>query len=177
MNDYIDPELKYCPRCGDEYRADIVTCASCEVELLTGARLTEIMEQERQRRENRNRAIDPGEDLVDIRNGSLLEVKQVQILLERESIPTLIVGEGDPSCGKGCCGGSKVILRARAADLQDIREVLTRDYIKSTGLEDHDLSHASAIYDEDAAQTTCPACGHVFFGGSGTCPDCGLCFA
>ena len=31
-----DPELKYCPVCDDEYRADIKMCAVCAVELISG---------------------------------------------------------------------------------------------------------------------------------------------
>ena len=32
----IESDLKYCPRCGDEYRAEIATCAACRCDLLSG---------------------------------------------------------------------------------------------------------------------------------------------
>ncbi|MDJ0624318.1 MAG: hypothetical protein QNJ17_15225, partial [Desulfocapsaceae bacterium] len=35
----FDDELKYCPLCYDEYRAEINLCAACDVTLLSGAQM------------------------------------------------------------------------------------------------------------------------------------------
>ena len=98
MNRIIDPELKYCPKCNDEYRAEITTCAACEVELLTGVQMQELEQQKQQNRTARNMKLSPDDEMVNIRKGPVMQMKELQILLEREGIPSLAVKEGG-SCG------------------------------------------------------------------------------
>ncbi len=96
----IDPEMNYCPSCGDEYRADIETCAGCRLPLISGR---ERLALERRREESfhsRSMEIAPGEPLVAIRGGKLRDLKPLQLLLAKERIPSLMTGEaGD--CRKG----------------------------------------------------------------------------
>ncbi|WP_163339594.1 hypothetical protein [Desulfopila sp. IMCC35008] len=62
---------------------------------------------------------------------------------------------------------------------QDARiavEILQRDYQETTALAHHDLSTAQAIFDEQAGEVQCPACGTSFTPTTATCPECGLSF-
>lgn len=170
----VEPDLKYCPRCHDEYRADIEKCASCSVELLTGRMILELEEQKKAQMANRSMEIQEHEELVDIRKGSVMEMKQVQSMLAREGFPTQL-GADNQSCGKGCCG-PEVLLRARRTDLEEIFKLFQNDYVESTALNEHDISLVQAAFNPDANQATCPACGYSFSKQSDTCPDCGLCF-
>lgn len=170
----IEPDLKYCPRCQDEYRADIEMCASCEVVLMTGRELLEMEQRKKEMLAGRSMEIQAGENLVDIRKGSVLEMKQVQTMLARQGFPSLIAGDSQ-ACGKGCCG-TDVRLQVRREDIQEIAAIFQREYIEATALHEHDISFADAVYNPAAGESTCPACGHTFSSRSNTCPDCGLCF-
>lgn len=171
----IDPELKYCPVCNDEYRAEIVVCASCEVELLPGEKFIELKHGNVPERSNRSMELSPDDELVLLRSGSLLEMKQMRSLLAKEMIPSLLVNE-DANCGKGCCG-SNFLLQIRLQDSQDALAILARDFQQSTSLESYDVSNVDAVFDSTAEQTICPACGHSFAPTTLTCPDCGLHFS
>jgi len=171
----IEPDLKYCPKCHDEYRAEIVTCVSCAVKLLSGSELLEHQERKKAKLAGRTAEIQPDEELVDVRKGPLLDMKQVQALLARHQIPSLIVGEDQQSCGKGCCGGT-VLLRVRKVDMEEVFAIFQREYIEATALHEHDIRFAGSVYNPSAAQATCPACGYTFSSQGNCCPDCGLCF-
>jgi hypothetical protein len=171
----IEPELKYCPECNDEYRADIVECASCAVELLSGSQLLAMEEQKKSGRSTRPMEIQPGDELVDIRKGAVLEIKQAQALLQRKGFPSLVTGDSQ-SCGKGCCG-TEVLLRVRRSDAEDILAIFQQEYASSTVLHEHDTSHVDAVFNPAAEEATCPACGCSFATQNRACPDCGLQFA
>lgn len=170
----IDPELKYCPQCNDEYRADIIECASCSIELLSGTHLLEIEEQKKVRQTARSMDIGPDDELVDIRKGAVLEIKQVQALLKRQGFPTLIAGDSQ-SCGKGCCG-TEVLLRARRSDIEEIFAIFQKEHISNTSLHEHDMSLVEAVFNPSAQEATCPACGSCFATQHMSCPECGLNF-
>ncbi|MCI5208600.1 MAG: hypothetical protein D3910_07365, partial [Candidatus Electrothrix sp. ATG2] len=72
---------------------------------------------------------------------------------------------------------TNLFVQVRREDLQDVMAILERDHIQSTGLEDHNLSTAGAVFDTAVEQAICPACGHSFSTTEASCPDCGLCFA
>mgnify|MGYP000721968206 CR=1 FL=1 len=82
--------------------------------------------------------------------------------------------EDGSNCG---CRGPEVELRVRESDLAEAMRILAEEYWQSTGLAEHDLKFAGAVFDAEAAEATCPACGCQFATHSTTCPDCGLCFA
>ncbi len=172
----IDPELKYCPQCKDEYRAEIETCAACDIELLAGIRMQELLDNVLQRRAERSMDIKAEDELVTIRKGPALQIKQLQTYLKNLAIPSLAVVEGDAGCNKGCCG-TELLLRVRMNDAQEVVSALEQEHRQSTGLADHDISYADSVYNLNAEEVTCPACGFRFATGSTTCPDCGLCFA
>jgi ferredoxin len=174
MNRIIEADLKYCPSCNDEYRAEIVTCAACNVELLTGTQMLELEEQKQQKKDGRSMTLSPDDEMVSIRKGPVMQMKELQVLLERQGIPSLAIK--DSSCGKGCCGND-LILQIRMSDVQEAMAFLEQDHVRSTALNEHDTTHAGAVFNTAAENATCPACGCSFPTTQAECPDCGLCFA
>jgi len=171
---YTDPDLKYCPQCDEEYREEMVICASCNVELISGSEKLAMEEEEKARKAARSMDISSDDELANIRKGPLADMKHLKNVLAAENIPSVIAGEKS-SCGQGCCGG-ELYLQIRVADGNAAMEVLANEFKRTTALESHDLSNVHAVFDTGAAQSTCPACGCTFSTTSPTCPDCGLCF-
>ena len=60
----VDLDLKYCPQCNDEYRAEIEKCAVCGVDLLTGAQKIAMEEERRKKPKKRTAELSPDDDLV-----------------------------------------------------------------------------------------------------------------
>ena len=170
----IDPEMSYCPSCGDEYRPGIAECAACNVTLLSGM---EKLEQARAQHDSfvsHSMDISSADTLVDIRKGPLKDIKYLQRLLGEERIPSIIAGD-ENSCGKSCCG-PEMYLQIKEEDGDRALKVLAKDFVQSTSLESHDISNATAVFDQTAKETVCPACGCRFSPTVGACPECGLCF-
>jgi hypothetical protein len=69
-----------------------------------------------------------------------------------------------------------MFLRIKEKDVDAALAILAKDFIKSTALDSHDLSNAHAVFDQQAAETVCPACGCRFSPTVGACPECGLSF-
>jgi len=174
MNKYIDPNLKYCFQCKEEYRPEITHCADCGAELLTGKEIQASLEQEKELKAKRDMNISSEDDLMDVRKGPVRDIKQLQALLKAHLIPSLIIK--DNTCGKGCCG-TDIILQVRTLDIQEVINVFAQEHESSTGLSDYDTSNAHAVFNTSAVETTCPACGFSFSTQSTICPDCGLFFA
>ncbi|RUM35790.1 MAG: hypothetical protein DSY58_06330 [Desulfobulbus sp.] len=175
MDYEYDPDLKYCPQCNDEYRAEITTCAGCNVELFTGEQMRETASQKNRKKAARSMKLSPDDEMVNIRKGPVMEMKELQLMLEREGIPSLAVKDNS-GCGQGCCG-TDLLVKVRMADVQEVFELLEQEHVRSTALADHDTTHAGAVFNTAAENATCPACGCVFSTTQPTCPDCGLCFA
>jgi rubrerythrin len=171
-----DPELKYCPVCDEEYRADIKMCVECAVTLILGQEKIAAEVVVKQKKVARSMELSVDDDLVNIRKGSLLEMKNLQQILAKEHVPALIAGEKKSNCGKGCCG-TELFLQIRREDGELAMEVLAREFKRTTALDHHDLTHIQSVYDQGTGETVCPACGFRFSTSSSTCPDCGLCFA
>ncbi len=173
--DHIEPDLKYCLRCEDEYRADIERCGVCGDPLVTGREVQTRQAAQRERIAGRMREIGPDDELVVLRTGPLRDMKHLENLLRAERIPVVIAGD-DKSCGKGCCP-STFFLQVRSDDSRDAYTVLEREFRTSTGLDSHDAGGGGdALFDERAGVACCPACGTSFATTTTTCPDCGLCF-
>lgn len=81
--------VKYCPECGDEYRADFSTCAQCGVALTN--------ENIRQSRELVHSGplgeISPSDELVSVKQGVSLEMKQYKKLLAKHGVPSMIYAD------------------------------------------------------------------------------------
>ena len=106
--------------------------------------------------------------------GTMVDLKNFQEIFGLERIASRIIGD-DKSCGKGCCP-STFYLQVRREDAQEASEILALEHQRLTGLHEHDLSTADAIFNPEAEEVVCPACGHTFTPSEATCPDCGLCF-
>lgn len=170
----IDPELKYCPDCKDEYRADFTVCAACDKDLIRGEDL--VATNARKSPESLGAFEITEEDaLIVLQKGNLLDMKNIQRTLAKASIPA-ILAKDDDNCGKGCCG-TEMFLHIRLEDRERAAAVLNSEFEKTTGLHRYDLSTADAVFDQGAVMTICPACGYSFMPTSSACPDCGLQFS
>jgi len=175
MTERFDTELQYCPRCHDEYRADILHCAACGVGLLSGQEMRDRQKRETRQGAARSRDIAPDEAVLKVRKGPVLQIKALQAYLLRQGIPSLAIGEHGASCG--CRGGGELALQVRESDLAEVMAALEQEYRESTGVAEHDTRFSDAVFDADVAEAVCPACGCQFSTRLTVCPDCGLCFA
>ena len=170
----VEPDLKYCPQCDDEYRAEIEKCAACEIDLITGQQKIEREEALRKKLESRVDDLSPSDDLVPIRRGPLTEMRHLANLLDGHRIGTLLVGD-TKNCGKGCCPSVYDLLVKREDGLEAL-QIIEDDHRRTTRLEEHIHSNADAVFDPEAGEACCPACGHSFPTTETACPDCGLGF-
>lgn len=166
----IDPELQYCPRCGDEYLAEMHTCAACAVALVSGQALLAAAKNQAPAQVVE---IGADESVVALRSGPLAQMKELLAALHKHGVAGRLCKPEGGACG---CKGPEVVLEVRQAEAQAAMAVLTEDYWRTTGLAAHDTRYAGAVFDEQAAETLCPACGTHFSTSETTCPDCGLCF-
>ncbi len=176
----VEPDLKYCPKCDDEYRAEIEKCAVCCIDLITGRQKIEMQEERRKKFESRVSDISPDDDLVRIRRGPLAEMRYLENLLDAERIGTLLVGDKE-TCGKDRFGNT--LSTPTAYDLMVKREegmealhIIEEEHRRTTGLDEFDHANADSVYNPAAAEACCPACGHSFPTSETACPDCGLGF-
>jgi hypothetical protein len=169
----IDPELKYCPKCKDEFRAEITVCAVCDANLLTGIEMLARQREGEGKRSSRKGRLSDTDDLVAVRRGPLGELRTYEQLLEAEGIATMMAGD-EHSCGKGCCAGNfdLVVRREEAAEAEQLIEAEIR---RTSRIDTESADHHDAVFNSEAAETVCPACGHKF-PPAPECPDCGLCF-
>ena len=93
----IAPEMRYCPDCGDEYRAGIPRCASCDVLLISGTKRREQMGMQGPALNKRSMDITTQDQRVVLRTGKLRDLKPLRILLTKERIPTLLSGDSTGS--------------------------------------------------------------------------------
>jgi len=170
----IDPDLKYCPECDDEYRAEIEKCAACGIDLITGQQKIEKEEVRRKMLEARSTELSPDDDLVAIRRGPLADMRHLADLLHNENIGTLLAGD-DNSCGQRCCP-SVYNLLVKREDGMDALHIVEEEHKKVTGLAHHEGTNGDAIFNPHENEAKCPACGHSFSTTQTECPDCGLSF-
>jgi len=176
----IDPDLKYCPECNDEYMAEIEECAACGVELITGQQKIELEEARQKKLASRTAELSPDDDLVGLRKGPLPEMRHLAELLDKENIGTALIGDMK-TCGKDRFGNTlptptSYNLLVKREDGMDALHIIEEEHRKTTGLSHHENANGDAIFNPHASEAQCPACGHAFPTTETTCPDCGLSF-
>lgn len=176
----IDPDLKYCPACNDEYRAEIERCAACGVDLITGKKKIELEEARRQKLAGRSAELSPDDDLVAMRRGPLSEMRRFEELLHNERIGTALIGDMK-SCAKDRFGNSTCCptvytLMVKREDGMEAHHIIEEEHKRTTGLAYHENINGDAIYNPHEREAQCPACGHAFPTTEKSCPDCGLTF-
>lgn len=176
----IEPDLKYCPQCSDEYRPEIEICAACNVSLITGRQKIELEESQRRKLESRAGTLDPDDDIVAIRRGQLAEMRSIEDLLKQQRIASLLVGDTS-TCGKDRFGNTLATptvydIRVRREDAMEAMHILEEVHRKTTGLDAHEHRGADSVFNPAAGEACCPACGHTFPTTEMACPDCGLQF-
>lgn len=178
MDLILEPDLKYCPRCSDEYRWDIQSCADCGLELLSGEQMMALLNSRDQGKGAgfRSPEIGPEEPVVTVRKGAAALLKQLHMCLSQQGVPSLVLGDGTGNCGRGC-RGPELLLQVRPGDVAEALAILDQEHWRTTGLADHDVRLAGLVYDSSAPEAVCPACGFCFSTEAGVCPDCGLCFS
>ena len=175
--DYVDPELKYCPECSEEYRAEITRCADCGAELVTGVAMHDRLAARQDSLGSGLQEIVPGERMTGLLKGPLLQIKQLQSSLRRQGIASLVVGGAAHGCSSAGCRGPELLLQVRTDELALAQVALEDEHRQTTGLSDHDSTFAGEIYSAHVAEATCPACGARFPTSSASCPECGLSFS
>jgi len=98
----IDPDLKYCPKCKDEYRADIELCAECGITLLSGSEMLSSTSKLEVIKSARKGDIVPEDDIVPVHKGPLGELRPIEKELQSENIGVIISKDAG---GCGCSGG------------------------------------------------------------------------
>lgn len=170
----VDATMYYCQGCGGEFRYLLESCPSCGAMVESGSDRLARLDEEERRLLARPMDISPGSETVALRKGQLREMKEVQRVLARQRIPSLLGGE-DGDCGKGCCGPELMVM-IRPEDVDLALRVLAEEFVRTTSVDCRQLSHATAVFDAGASEVVCPACGCRFSPTVGACPDCGLCF-
>ena len=170
----IDPEMFYCLGCGGEFRYRLDRCPSCSAELESGTARRERLQAGQSRLLSRSMDLAPGSETVNLRKGPLRDMQELQRVLARKRIPSLLGGEPG-ECGKGCCG-PELYLKIRPEDVDEALHALAEEFVRTTAVDSRQLSQASAVFDPSAAEALCPACGCRFSPTVGACPDCGLAF-
>ena len=170
-----DLMLKYCPVCSGEFRAEIQSCGICEVTLLSGGEMQARDGERLARRNSRSGEFSGGEDMVTLQRGPLGDMRHLEALLREERIAVRISAD-EQSCSKSCCP-SNFLLEVSRDDAAEAAKIIEAEYRRQTRLDDHQApAPADAVFNPEAAETTCPACGHRFPPTSAECPDCGLNF-
>ena len=77
----IDPELKYCPQCRDEYRADISQCGVCGMELVSGEQFMAMGKSTEEKRAARKGDLTADDEVVNIQSGPLTDMRHLEDLL------------------------------------------------------------------------------------------------
>lgn len=170
----LEDDLKYCPKCRDEYRVEMETCVTCNISLILGAKLRE-MERDNRGGSSRNRKgpLTSDDNLVVIFQAPLADLKHLMDLLEADQLAAMI-SKDDKGCGGGCT--PNFLLLVREEEARDALEILAEEHRRATVLAEHDATHAEAVFNPEAEKAVCPACGFAFATTTTTCPDCGLCF-
>jgi len=91
----IDVDSNFCPKCGDEYRAEIATCPTCSIRLIPGSEKLAILSQQETGSPSHFIEISADDELVTLQTGKLGSLKPLQQLLKAEYVPSILAGDND----------------------------------------------------------------------------------
>lgn len=102
------------------------------------------------------------------------EAKRIQYCLEERGVGVRL--RSDPeTCGTGGCK-PKVELWGLSKDVEAVRKFFLEEKTRALEGLEFDPALEEAVFDPDAAEALCPACGTKFPTSLKECPDCGLVF-
>lgn len=177
----IDPQMRYCLSCNDEYVPEMTSCGVCGTALVSGADLLVQRRSGSKQQALRKGALTADDDIVTVFKASLADIRRIEQQLQHENIGSLIAAD-KPSCGKGCCGGGEIELRVRREDAMAAAAIIEADFTRQTASHGNHSAVADYGFNPEEESNSCPACGCTFSlaaasaAQSLTCPDCGLCF-
>lgn len=175
LSSQVHSEMKYCPKCGDEYRAEFVECVACGIALIDGSVKKSALKEIDKAIANRPTKIEAGDDVVTLQKGPMKDMKQLKKRLEQHYIPALLASDGVPP--GGCCGGPQLFIKVRREDAEVAVHILGKELSAVTHIAEHDITGIEEVFDEHKGDNVCPACLHIFSSKDGACPDCGLSLA
>lgn len=89
----IDADCSFCPKCEQEYRAEIETCASCSIPLIPGSEKLLLLRRQEEGWQSHSMKISADDELLTLQTGKLMDLKQLQQLLRKKHIPSLLAGD------------------------------------------------------------------------------------
>lgn len=151
----------FCPECRSEFRAEIVFCQSCEVDLVAALEsedlFTSIQKMEATLAEVA---------LVPVVMGNPPELRRLQEGLYRERLPSVLANAGEGAYTPGTA--AQLYLMAPEEDLPKIADYITRTNQES-------LHREGVVEEVSLGQiSSCPACGSDAPTEAAECPECGL---
>ena len=101
----------------------------------------------------------------------LQEAKNHELLLAQRGI-ALVLKTNPQTCSSGC----KVTVEvwAREQDIGPIQEYFNQDYLKNLKGHMPNFEAMASVFDPNASEVICQACGARFRPDANQCPDCGL---
>lgn len=115
------------------------------------------------------------DDLVHLGTIDLTEGKRLKYALAEHRKIELQLVSNPETCQSGGCG-AKVEIYAKVRDVEAFREYVQSE--RAAILEGLEVpEHTNSVYDDQATEAICPACGEKFATSATECPECGLGFA
>lgn len=104
----------------------------------------------------------------------LQEAKNHQIKLKNKGILLELKSNGE-TCTTGC--KVTVELWGRESDQDHLKDYFKNQYLKNVEGHTPNFEHMSEVFDANAAEVICQACGTKFSPKLSECPDCGLVYS
>ena len=101
----------------------------------------------------------------------LTDAKTFQDDLSKDGIK-LILNHNEQTCTRGCSVTVEVL--GYEKDLEIISKKYHDNYAKLTEGHEVNWEVANSVFDPNASEAICPACGFSFAPDKSECPDCGL---
>ena len=105
---------------------------------------------------------------------ALQEAKNHQLKLKSEGVELILKTHGE-TCTTGCKVTVEVWASEEFAPL--LQNYFKEDYLKNVQGHEPNFDHLSAVFDPQATEVICQACGMNFSPNLTECPDCGLCYS